>query len=169
MVLGPGLSQRDSAPGAQRKRRLIMISHRLTNVALVAAAFAALLAFGCGATDEETGSVALEQTNNGQCNRIIANGLRNAKVCYRSDCSIASDECQQFRDDFGEYFFGDLECDVAFADGDSEGLAASASVHPQTGETKNIGEVICFNVDRCGLCPFAPSNVCPETCGPSEI
>ena len=140
-----------------------MISHRLTNVALVAAAFAALLAFGCGATDEETGSVALEQTNNGQCNRIIANGMRTAQVCYRSGCELDSEECDTFRADFGEYF-GNMDCAIDFLTGESEGLSASAALHPETGAIKHVGEVICNSVVQCGLCPTAPPSVCTADC-----
>jgi hypothetical protein len=134
--------------------------------AFFGAALAITLSFGCGEGIEgETGSQSAE-LNTGQCNAIVATDLRSAQRCARGECG--ADECTDVAGAFVEFFIFNPECAGFFATGDVNGLPGNASIHPQTGEAKHIGEVICGSVLACGLCPDAPPDVCTDSCGGAE-
>ena len=121
------------------------------------------LSFGCGEGIEgETGSQSAELST-GQCNAIVATATRSAQRCFRGQCG--AEECSDVQGAFLDFFMNNPECADFFDAGDANGLPGNASVHPQTGATKHIGEVICNAVLQCGLCPFAQPDVCPESCG----
>ncbi len=145
-----------------------MAKYRLETVAAIATALSLLLVLGCGeGVEGETGSVSLGQsdgTNTGECNRIVAGGMETAQICYRSGCELLGEECDGFRADFAQYF-ANADCATDFLAGEADGLAGNAALHPQTGEIKHIGEVICSAVVQCGLCnPEVPA-VCGGPCG----
>lgn len=128
---------------------------------LVATTLMVTLSFGCGADFEgETGSQAAELSK-GQCNAIVARNLSAAQRCARGQCGI--DECEAVGGALLE-FFANEECRVFYGAGDVNGLPGNASIHPRTGEIKQIGEVICGSVVQCGLCPEAPPGVCDDPC-----
>jgi hypothetical protein len=133
------------------------------SLTVVATALMVTLSFGCGEGIEgETGSQSAELSK-GQCNAIVARALGTAQECFRSGCGVLSQECDEVRGVFGA-FFGNEDCFAAFDAGDLNGLPGNASIHPQTGEAKHVGEVICSSVFQCGLCDVAPPTVCTETC-----
>lgn len=134
-----------------------------SSLTLVATTLMVTLSFGCGEGIEgETGSQSA-QLNQGQCNAIVATATRSAQRCFRGQCG--ADECSDVQGAFLDFFINNPECAGFFDSGDVNGLPGNASVHPQTGATKHIGEVICNAVFQCGLCPFAQEDVCPESCG----
>jgi len=130
---------------------------------LVATTLMVTLSFGCGEGFEgETGSQSAELTK-GECNAIVGTALGTAQECFRSGCGVLSQECDEVRGAFGA-FFGNEDCFAAFVAGDLNGLPGNASIHPDTGEGKHLGDVICSSVVQCGLCPAAPPTVCVDDC-----
>jgi hypothetical protein len=136
------------------------------NFILLATAMMVTLSFGCGEGIEgETGSQSAELSK-GKCNAIIATNLSSAQRCARGQCGGA--ECSDVVGAFVDFFFNNPECADFFGDGDLNGLPGNASVHPQTGEGKHIGDVVCGSVVQCGLCPQASAVVCGDACEEAE-
>jgi len=130
--------------------------------AILVTAMMVTLSFGCGEGIEgETGSQSAELTT-GECNAIVATNLSSAQRCARGTCGVA--ECTNVAGAFVDFFINNPECAGFFANGDVNGLPGNASIHPQTGEAKHIGDVICSAVVQCGLCPDAPPGVCTTDC-----
>ena len=130
----------------------------------VATTLMVTLSFGCGEGFEgETGSQSAALSK-GQCNAIVATNLSAAQRCARGECGEA--ECNDVGGAFFDFFVNNPECAGFFDTGDVNGLPENASVHPRTGETKQVGEVICSSVVACGLCPLAPEGVCVGPCTP---
>jgi len=156
-----------------------MVRFLSASSALLVAAMVVMFV-GCGdAGGDDTGSLGLEQmqTTDGQCNKIIANGLRAAQECFRSGCTPTpdADACDDVTTAFTG-FFGNGDCAVAFSNAEINGLPGNASIQPAQsnpgaggpipGAGKHIGEVICGSVAQCGLCPFLPPEIvaCEEDC-----
>ncbi|MFW2387500.1 MAG: hypothetical protein ACN4G0_04135 [Polyangiales bacterium] len=136
-----------------------------TSLSIVATALMVTLSLGCGeGIGDETGSQSAE-LNKGQCNAIVATALSSAQRCARGECGVA--ECTDVGGALGA-FFGDENCAGLFATGDANGLPGNASIHPQTGEIKHVGDVICGSIVACGLCPFAPPGACDGPCDDAE-
>ena len=132
------------------------------SLTLVATTLMVTLSFGCGEGIEgETGSQSAELSR-GQCNAIVATNLSAAQRCARGECGV--DECTDVAGAFFDFFVNNPECAGFFETGDVNGLPENASIHPQTGEAKHIGDVICGSVFACGLCPGAPPGVCTVAC-----
>ncbi|MBT8450411.1 MAG: hypothetical protein KJO40_00450 [Deltaproteobacteria bacterium] len=130
--------------------------------ALLATAMMVTLSFGCGEGIEgETGSQSAE-LNAGQCNAIIATDLQSAQRCAQGQCGVA--ECTNVGGAFLDFFFNNPECGLSFGAGELNGLPGNASVHPQTGESKHIQDVVCSSIVQCGLCPQASAVVCGVAC-----
>jgi hypothetical protein len=139
-----------------------MKSFLSASLTLVATTLMLTLSFGCGeGVEGETGSQAAELSK-GQCNAIVATNLRAAQRCARGECGV--DECTDVGGAFFEFFVSNPECAAFFDTSDVNGLPENASIHPQTGALKHIGEVICGSVVACGLCEGAPPNVCTGPC-----
>lgn len=133
---------------------------------LVATTLMVTLSFGCGEGIEgETGSQSAELSA-GQCNAIVATNLSAAQRCARGECGV--EECTDVAGAFLDFFVNNDECAGFFESGDVNGLPENASVHPQTGESKHIGDVICASIVACGLCPGAPEGVCEADCEEAE-
>ena len=132
---------------------------------LVSAALTTLmvtLSFGCGADFEGDTVSQSAELNSGQCNAIVATNLSAAQRCARGECGI--DECEAVGGAFFDFFVNNPECAGFYVTGDVNGLPGNASIHPETGAIKHVGEVICSSVVQCGLCPGAPPGVCVGPC-----
>jgi hypothetical protein len=140
----------------------MMMKQISERIVLFGMALAVTLSFGCGEGMEgETGSQSAS-LNQGQCNAVVATALSAAQRCARGDCGAA--ECEEVQGAFLDFFVFNPECAGFFDTGDVNGLPGNASIHPQTGALKHVGEVICDSVLACGLCPGAPEGVCTTTC-----
>ena len=122
------------------------------------------LSVGCGEDLGDTG-VQSAELSKGECNAIVARALSAAQRCARGDCGF--EECVEVGEAF-QGFFGNEDCAAGFAAGDINGLPENASIHPQTGAIKHVGEVICGSVVFCGFCEGAPEGVCTGPCEEAE-
>ena len=146
------------ALGSRGRRAMTKFVSR--SLGLFVTVFMLTLSFGCGEDLGETGTQSAELSN-GECNSIVARALSAAQRCARGDCGF--DECVEVGEAF-QGFFGNEDCAAGFASGDINGLPENASIHPQTGAIKHIGEVICGSVVFCGFCEGAPEGVCTGPC-----
>ncbi len=121
-----------------------------------------VFSFGCGEGIEGGTGSQSAALNMGECNAIVATALSAAQRCARGDCGAA--ECADVQGAFVDFFVANPECAGFYDTGDVNGLPGNASIHPQTGALKHIGDVICDSVRDCGLCPAAPPTVCTATC-----
>lgn len=129
---------------------------KLVSTTIVALAAAMLFVSDVGA-----------DTNYGECNSIVANGMRGAQVCENMSCMPGDAACMDVTDAFVDFLMTP-GCLAAFANGELNGLPGNASVQPggpNAGGVKHIQAVICGAVEDCGLCgPALSAGICVLPC-----